>query len=94
MSATPPQACGTWVKHVTARLSIHEEMLRRVPALRGRVVFLTGDTLSPDTREFLRWVGAPSLAKPFQIGKVVQAIARVLHAQPSPGETEGGAGKG
>jgi PAS domain S-box-containing protein len=80
-----PERDGVW---------LYEEIRRRVPILRGRVVFLTGDTLSPDTREFLRRVGAPSLAKPFQIGQVVQAIARVLQAEPGSGETEGRAGKG
>lgn len=66
-------------------------LMRRVPAQRGHVVFLTGNLLSPDTREILRRIGAADLTKPLNIGQLKQAIARVLQAEPGFGATGGGA---
>ena len=47
------------------------------PALAERFVFLTGDTLSASTAEFLARTGAPSLKKPFSLRDVRQALAKV-----------------
>jgi hypothetical protein len=41
-------------------------------------VFLTGDTLSPATSEFLERTAVPSLKKPFALHDVRAALARVL----------------
>ncbi len=51
------------------------------PELRRRFVFLTGDTLSPDSREFVQELtvaGLHTLAKPFSIDEVVQTVQDVL----------------
>ena len=34
--------------------------------LAGRVIFVTGDTLTDETRDFLDGTGNPTLSKPFQ----------------------------
>jgi hypothetical protein len=43
-----------------------------------RIIFITGDTVSPDTRAFLQRVSNPVLAKPFKIGPLREAIESVL----------------
>jgi hypothetical protein len=47
------------------------------------MIFLTGDTLSPGTREFLEKTGAPCLAKPFALSDVRAIVQRVLQTQDS-----------
>ena len=49
-------------------------------ALRERIVFLTGDIMGMETRQFLERTGAVSLGKPFLIAKVTQAIQQALGA--------------
>jgi PAS domain S-box-containing protein len=61
--------------------SLYRELERRDPRLLRRMIFLTGDTLSPGTREFLEITGAPCLSKPFALGDVREIVQRVLRAQ-------------
>src|SRR5262249_3645582 len=63
---------------------LYAEIGRRFPALRERIVFLTGDTMGTETRQFLERTSAVSLGKPFLISKVTQAIQRAL-AHPRAG---------
>jgi CheY-like chemotaxis protein len=56
----------------------HAELVRRFPALRARVIFITGDVLSREKREFLDRTGAPFLTKPFAIDDVRRALHRLL----------------
>ena len=48
------------------------------PELLTRFVFLTGDTLNPESREFVQHTGAPCLSKPFDFDEVYRVIGRVL----------------
>jgi hypothetical protein len=41
-------------------------------------VFLTGDTLNPESREFVQQTGAPCLSKPFDFDEVYRVIGRAL----------------
>jgi CheY-like chemotaxis protein len=61
--------------------SLYWELERRDPRLLQRMIFLTGDTLSPGTREFLEKTGVPCLAKPFALSDVREIVQRVLQAQ-------------
>jgi CheY-like chemotaxis protein len=54
----------------------YQELQRSHPHLCPRVMFLTGDTLSPEARAFLEHTGAPRLAKPFTAVMVRKAIQR------------------
>jgi PAS domain S-box-containing protein len=58
--------------------SLYWELERRDPSLLRRMIFLTGDTLSPGTREFLEKTGAPCLAKPFALNDVRDIVQQVL----------------
>jgi len=56
------------------------ELGRRFPALRNRVIFLTGDVLSREKREFLESTGAPYLTKPCDLAEVRRLVQRTLAA--------------
>jgi len=43
-----------------------------------RIIFLTGDTLGHDIREFLEQTAAMSVSKPFELEDVIRAVSRVL----------------
>jgi PAS domain S-box-containing protein len=54
------------------------EIEQRYPRLARRVLFVTGDTLSPGAREFLRQAHCNGLDKPFSKGDLLAAVARLL----------------
>jgi len=57
---------------------LHRAIGERHPELARRVVFVTGDTLSPDTAAFVRDVGAPVVTKPFDLEDLVRTVNRVF----------------
>ncbi|HYE92962.1 MAG TPA: response regulator [Terriglobales bacterium] len=57
---------------------LYEEVGRRFPALRDRIVFVTGDVLSAEKRAFLERTGAPFLTKPCDLGELRRVVAAVL----------------
>ena len=57
---------------------LHRAIGERHPELARRVVFVTGDTLSPDTAAFVRDVGAPVVTKPFDLEDLLRTVNRVL----------------
>jgi CheY-like chemotaxis protein len=59
---------------------LYHEIEERYPQLRRRVVFLTGDTLGPETREFLEKVDVARLSKPFRAAEVRRLVHQALHA--------------
>jgi two-component system NtrC family sensor kinase len=60
--------------------SFYRQVRQRDPAQARRIIFITGDTVSPDTRAFLQRVPNPVLSKPFKIGPLRDAIEAVLGA--------------
>jgi two-component system NtrC family sensor kinase len=56
----------------------YAELEQRFPQLVRRVIFLTGDILSRDKREFLARTGAPFLTKPFDLDEVRHTVQRAL----------------
>jgi signal transduction histidine kinase/CheY-like chemotaxis protein len=50
------------------------------PELAGRVVFMTGDTLSPGSHHFLKNAGRPVLAKPVAMDQLGRMVDTVLHS--------------
>jgi two-component system NtrC family sensor kinase len=59
---------------------LYREAERRHPDLRGRWVFLTGDTLSPDASGFLEATRVESVARPFMPDQIRRAVRRALRA--------------
>jgi CheY-like chemotaxis protein len=64
--------------------AFYAELERRFPPLRQRVIFLTGDVLSNEKRQFLERTGAPFLAKPCDLDEVRRLVQRVLSRPPAP----------
>ncbi|PYM84798.1 MAG: hypothetical protein DME13_11925 [Candidatus Rokuibacteriota bacterium] len=62
--------------------SFYRELAKRQPALRERIVFLTGDVLGREKREFLEGTGAPFLTKPCDLDELRRVIARLLASPP------------
>jgi two-component system NtrC family sensor kinase len=58
--------------------AFYRQLREQDPAQARRIIFITGDTVSPDTRAFLQRVTNPVLAKPFKIGPLREAIESVL----------------
>ena len=56
----------------------YAEIEQRFPSLRHRIVFVTGDILSREKREFLERTGAPHILKPFDLREVRQVVHRML----------------
>jgi len=57
---------------------LYEEIERRFPALRERIIFLTGDVLGREKQAFLERIGAPTLAKPYDLIEVRRLVHQVL----------------
>jgi len=56
----------------------YHELKRQHPRFLARIVFLTGDTLSPELRAFLESTGVPSLNKPITMDETREMIRRLL----------------
>lgn len=50
----------------------------RYPSSVGKVVFITGDTITPATQDFLDFTGMPYLAKPFNFGELFKVVREIL----------------
>jgi CheY-like chemotaxis protein len=59
---------------------LYRVLAQHYPQLLTRFIFLTGDTLSPDTVAFFAQSNVPQLTKPFSAVAVRRAIAQVLQA--------------
>ena len=59
-----------------------QQITRRHPRLVSRIAFLTGDSLSPESHEFIDLSGAPCLAKPFGLGEVYDVIRGLTREMP------------
>ena len=60
---------------------LYHEVARHHPRLLRRMIFVTGDTLGPESAEFLRESAAPTFGKPFAPADVRRAIRQVIHAR-------------
>ncbi|MBI5599117.1 MAG: response regulator [Deltaproteobacteria bacterium] len=56
----------------------YQELKRRKPGLAKRVVFMSGDTASDATQEFLKDAGNPFIAKPFTIPEFQERISEYI----------------
>jgi PAS domain S-box-containing protein len=57
---------------------LYRELENLLPHLLRRVIFLTGDTLSPEIREFLEKAGVLRLNKPFRAAEVRRVVQQAL----------------
>jgi signal transduction histidine kinase/DNA-binding response OmpR family regulator len=61
--------------------SLYRTLERQYPHLLRRVIFLTGDTLNPETKMFLEQSAVPCLTKPCTVAEIRRAIQQVLEAE-------------
>ena len=71
--------------------ALYREMVGCRSPLQHRLLFVTGDTMSPRTVEFLNASGLPYLAKPFLVEELKEAVRSALAAAPSAEESHAGA---
>jgi two-component system NtrC family sensor kinase len=57
---------------------LYEEISRRDPSLARRIIFSTGDSVSPETQAFFREVGNLYLTKPFNLAELYRTVHRAL----------------
>ena len=71
--------------------AVWQWITRHRPELAGRVVFMTGDTLSPASHRFLKEAGRPVLPKPVAMDQLHRMVDTVLQSQA--GEIAGAAAR-
>lgn len=54
---------------------LYRHILLEYPQMTNRILYMTGDSISPSTRSFLGEYGLPFLIKPFDLGELRQAIS-------------------
>ena len=61
--------------------SLYRTLERQYPHMLRRVIFLTGDTLNPETKRFLDQSAVPCLTKPCTVAEIRRAIQQVLETE-------------
>jgi CheY-like chemotaxis protein len=61
--------------------AFYRALRHRHPALCQRVIFLTGDRLSPESRSFLEQTAVPTLGKPATLMELRSAVQQVLQSR-------------
>jgi signal transduction histidine kinase/DNA-binding NarL/FixJ family response regulator len=69
--------------------AFYHSLIRSGHHAHPRMMFVTGDTLSPRTMDFLSETGLPCLAKPFLVEELKSIVYRALDFAPLPGEQFG-----
>jgi len=64
-------------------LAFYKWIEEKKPGHIRRIIFTTGDTLSPDTRKFIRQTGAECLSKPFHVDTLRETVQNVMQAPPA-----------
>jgi len=60
---------------------LYETLSEKNPDTASKVVFITGDTMTEETNDFLVTSGRPYLAKPFSPNDIIDVIEKELAAQ-------------
>src|SRR4029077_8441459 len=61
---------------------LHAAIRENYPHMLDRIIFLTGDTVSPGSRSFLEKTGARWLSKPFNIAEIERVVRGCLQENP------------
>jgi len=62
---------------------LYEIMKEKHPSLAEKVMFITGDTVTPSTQTFLDSTGRPYLTKPFNPNAAVEFVEKILEGKGS-----------
>jgi len=63
-------------------LSLYRHIARRRPALRSRVIIVTGAMDSDEARRFVKLIDTQVLLKPFRLGDLVKAVRHIESRPP------------
>jgi two-component system NtrC family sensor kinase len=74
--------CDLKMPHVDGP-GIYRALVARGNPFQQRILFVTGDTMSPRTTEFLKSSGLPYLAKPFLLEELNDAVRNAFAAVPA-----------
>jgi signal transduction histidine kinase/FixJ family two-component response regulator len=66
----------------------HKSLQRRGNPLRDRFLFVTGDVIAAQTREFLERNRLPHVAKPFRVEELTEKVREVLQVRARQGRTQ------
>jgi two-component system NtrC family sensor kinase len=69
--------------------ALYQEIEKRWPGLRSRVVFVTGDTLASSLRDFVTQSGRPVLEKPFLPSEVRRVVADIAASAETAASSRG-----
>jgi two-component system NtrC family sensor kinase len=61
---------------------LHRRICEKDKSLARRMIFVTGDTVSPQSRTFLEKSGNRWLSKPFNISDIENTVRTVLEQEP------------
>jgi two-component system NtrC family sensor kinase len=64
---------------------LYRELEAHQPHLLRHMIFLTGDTLSVETKKFLEGIDTPRLTKPFTVAEARRVVEQALQAAPGSG---------
>ena len=64
----------------------YELVAQRKPALARRLIFLTGDVVNDETLSFLKSIGNPHIAKPFNLNSVSAIVQEAMRSSRNCGE--------
>ena len=84
--------CDLKMPHVDGP-ALYRALVLRGSLLRHNFLFVTGDTMSPRTLDFLKTSGLPYLAKPFLVEELHKAVEGALSGAPGSEETAPGQGR-
>lgn len=62
----------------TSGIDIYRHIQRRLPAVARRIIFITGDIIAADTRNFLARTKARHIVKPFSAERLRKEVRRAL----------------
>jgi PAS domain S-box-containing protein len=65
-------------------ITLYRKVVEQQPALLGRAVLMSGDTLNPELQEFTRASGLRMLAKPFDVASLLVVIEEELARGAAP----------
>src|SRR3990172_816613 len=88
----PFQARDSWLRlRQTARrpwtsgMDLYETILKRHPRLKGRVIIMTGDVISADTKDFFRNADCHYMLKPFNVKELIKLARKLLSSTAAQG---------
>jgi CheY-like chemotaxis protein len=63
-------------------IELHAFILKKMPAMRNKIIFITGDVMGADIKDFLMQNNLSYFAKPFDIEALKNKICTMMTAAP------------